>query len=347
MEATYRFVSLFSRFHLWIGLMLLVTGCRTCKNAYDAAYVNKAELIEIHAHHLFSRAHEPYSNYRYAAERLLKELESINEHVAGKKNKELAYNWLLIRNEMAIPFIKRWREEGQLDRMFANEFDKQFRISVQTLIKQEHAKPNKNGNNKNLEELPLFPWEPPLASADFDLTPYFRNCRYFAEVWKSLQNALSKSGYPHTYYKVPGGFAVVTQIEQTSDDGTPYYSERWLVDPSNLMEIHSLRDYLNALFYGKIGYSRTITFIITNKRFVQKQIPPQEYIARRWKNNGVLNVTPSTFGKDVFTSNHTVTALVYEFQITKQDFNPRLCLPSRYSGLIHLEKSGLIKYLSY
>src|SRR5262249_12310591 len=104
-----------------------------------------------------------------------------------------------------------------------------------------------------------FPWPPPKASSWTRLPPDLlhlpQSRESLLDVSRRLEAAFRKAGYVEwSYYAVPKGFAIVTQLEQYATDGTPLKEpDRWSVTVP-APQVFSLATYLKALFSASPGH---------------------------------------------------------------------------------------------
>ena len=126
------------------------------------------------------------------------------------------------------------------------------------------------------DTLPQFPFPPPMASStmvvkmDEFLNEYFSNNIY----------------HEFSYYSVLDGFALVTQLEQIDENGSPKTGEsRWQAVPTKFGKF-SLGEYIKTLLYGKPGFFRVIVFIISPHSFTQTAIKLSKAQASDWIRNG-------------------------------------------------------------
>jgi tetratricopeptide (TPR) repeat protein len=193
------------------------------------------------------------------------------------------------------------------------------------------------------EALPQFPWPPPKASAE-DTIPrelLVGNVEHplLATVAQAMESAFRQAGYgKKSYYSVPSGFAMASQIEQINEDGSPKEStDRWSLEMVPIRHF-SLGSYLNALFRAQPGYYRVIVFVITSKAFSQRgNVTPEE--SKVWVWSG-LNKLPEEIGNQAYSPAYTCTALIYEFKRTGKHAD--LMEQSGITGEIHLQKAGLL-----
>ncbi|ABL65580.1 hypothetical protein Cpha266_1558 [Chlorobium phaeobacteroides DSM 266] len=191
--------------------------------------------------------------------------------------------------------------------------------------------------------MPDFEWPPPKASAvkvipDEFLRRSGKDSLLFRDVDHILSSALDQCGYSEcSYYAVPGGFAVVTRIEQINSDGTPKRGDsRWSVKTPPISPFSDFPQYLEVLFKGNPGYYRVIVFIFTPYGFTQGAKGPSREAVEGWFSKG-FNVLPVEEGKLLYTKDHRCTAMIYEFKkISKQAIQ---IIPGRLTGKAHLERS--------
>ena len=158
-------------------------------------------------------------------------------------------------------------------------------------------------------------------------------------VAQSIESAFQEAGYGEkSYYSVPGGFAMASQIEQINQDGSPKDSiDRWLETPP--IRKVSLAWYLNALFLARPGYYRVIVFVVTSKAFPQRDAKVTSEESKQWVSSG-LNKLPEEIGNQEYSSAHSCTALIYEFKQAGK--HAQLMEPSQITGKTHLDKAGLM-----
>lgn len=166
------------------------------------------------------------------------------------------------------------------------------------------------------------------------------NRRVLGDIDRLLSNSLFQSGYiEKSYYLVPEGFAIVTQMEQTFPDGRPRIgTERWSVQAAPRVEEWSLAAYLRALLTAPEGYYRVIALIVTPVRFTEASasITGQQGIALV---RGGSNRPPDEIERQPVDPDVVCTALIYEFQ--RRQGMPDVLVPGRLDAMTHLRQSGL------
>ncbi len=199
------------------------------------------------------------------------------------------------------------------------------------------------------ETFPAFPWPPPNASTDKVIpSEYLRapgRQTSLNDIAKRLAGTLESAGYDEkSYYYVPGGFVLVTRIEQINPDGTPKKPpKRWAIDMSP-PPIFSLKSYLHALFTAQEGRFRIIAFVVTSELFGQGKVGIRREEAIAWLRRGT-KILPVEIGELPYSDVHYCTALIYEFEQKTRDHEPIFTNPSELPAQKHLEKALLWKAL--
>jgi len=200
---------------------------------------------------------------------------------------------------------------------------------------------------KSINNIPQFQLPPPQPSATY-IIPFNFSKKHskLSDIDKILVNALTKASYARwSYYSVPQGFAIATQLEQIDKFGNPFPEDnRWNNKNINKQTRLSISTYIKALFNSTPGYYRCIIFIVTPDYF---SFTPESVIkneAYHWIDKG-LNKLPNKLGNKDFTTNHTITAVVYEFKKLENSNYANTIIPSRHTGKTHLEKAKILSNL--
>lgn len=195
--------------------------------------------------------------------------------------------------------------------------------------------------------IPDFPWPVPAPSAKVVLdTRYFAQVSTLAQADTRLAGALQKSGYPApSYYQIPNGFAMVSQIEQIEPDGTPKQSPaRWSAQVEPFSKGFSLSNYLMLLFRAATGHFRVLVFLVTDVPAEKKKDTVDPQTATAWYSSGV-DFLPPVIGRQPYTNDYRVTALIYEFRKPENSKAQQLT-PSGCLGQDHLTKSMITAHLT-
>ncbi len=196
----------------------------------------------------------------------------------------------------------------------------------------------------DLSEFPKFPLPPPQPSATDEIPKtYFSGSQTLSDVNKKLTSALEKCGYTRkSYFYVPNGFALVTQLEKINTDGTPKPdSERWRGD--NHREF-SLKNYLKDLLYAQPGFYRCIVFVVTDKYYKYSDTLATRQQTQDWLISGT-NRLPSEIGALTLNDGHSFDVLIYEFKKNENDQESNIIIPSAMNGKIHLTRSKVYDHL--
>lgn len=194
-------------------------------------------------------------------------------------------------------------------------------------------------------DLPEFPWPPPQYSGrevvprDFLDNP--EGDTELFDVDRRLQDALEPNGYyESSYYAVPGGFALVTQMEKFEDDGTSVKGRpRWTLETLRLTSF-SFRAYLQALFAAEPGRYRLIVFAVTDVPFASSGEEVTQEEARAWLGGGGDRLPPE-IGEFSFDESYECTALIYEFARDSEEGEVYFLEPGSLPGRTHLIAAGI------
>ncbi|MBV6442837.1 MAG: hypothetical protein EPGJADBJ_04563 [Saprospiraceae bacterium] len=207
-------------------------------------------------------------------------------------------------------------------------------------------------NNPQLDELTLpgFPWPPPSCNARFAVpVSSFAGYRTLGDVERKICTALDAKGYAQrSYFSVPNGFAIVTQLEQyNAEDGTARNDRtRWLDYPAK-DNFAGVLDYLKSFVMPQKGYFRLFVFVATNQPFGGSAQRVSKDQAAAWLNLG-FNKLPRSLATAPFSAGYDVTALVYEFEVPESNRKPiQKCPAPLFDAKTHLQKSGIAAGLGF
>ncbi len=198
------------------------------------------------------------------------------------------------------------------------------------------------------DEIPQFDWPPPKASAQESIPDKWLRtgtAPTLSEVADKFEKAIKLAGYrERSYYSVPNGFALATQLEHIQADGTPLPGDdRWTVGTPRVGNL-SLLAFIKALAGAPPGVYRVIIFVVTDAPWKQSPNAPGEQQVMDWPGGGATSL-PASIGKLPFGEHYRAEALVYEFR-KGQSGPAETVLPSQVSGETHLTKGGLWRLLS-
>jgi hypothetical protein len=196
-----------------------------------------------------------------------------------------------------------------------------------------------------------FPWPPPKASSWMTLKPELLHepgkVASLRDVSRRIEAAFRRAGYIEwSYYAVPKGFAIVSQLEQYQPDGTPLKEpDRWSIKVP-APRVFSLDSYIKALFTANQGRFRIVALIVTSDPVTQDsktKITREE--ALKWVGEGA-NKLPKEYERIPFGDDVDCTALIYEFEQASRDAKPKFQDPGLLSAPTHLAKARLLEGLS-
>lgn len=175
-------------------------------------------------------------------------------------------------------------------------------------------------------------------------TNLLATCRTLDDVDLRLRIALKARGYTQlSYFQTPGGFAIVTQLEQFNPDRRSFTgASRWTDYPVQ-DDFNSLWQYLQALAFPKKSSYRIFVFLVSDTPFTMSKTRVAKEEAARWLSLG-LNILPPEVGKTPVTAKHHLDALVYEFSVQDSEkIAPKRLTPRDTEE--HLSRSGLKEVL--
>ncbi len=193
--------------------------------------------------------------------------------------------------------------------------------------------------------IPRFPWPPPQCARRKEIDKALFGTGKLKDVDALLKSALDKCKYgQQSYYYVPNGFALVTQLEQYNEIGTckTTDADRWKDYPvPNDME--GWGEMFGRYFNGHTGYFRIFVFVVTDQAYVMdtKKIITKEE-GKAWLQAGA-NTLPDAIGNLSFSKEHKVSVLVYEFEAKSSTNKAEAKCPGRLEPDVHLDKSGIKK----
>lgn len=196
--------------------------------------------------------------------------------------------------------------------------------------------------------IPQFDWPPPKASAEQSIPDKWLRTgptTRLADVADKFEKALRLAHYEQrSYYAVPRGFALATQLEQIKADGTPMPgADRWKIGTPSVGNL-SLLTFIKALAQAPAGYYRAIVFVVTDAPWVQSATAPSDEKIKGWAGGGA-HALPTSIGALPYGEGYQTRALIYEFK--KGTSGPaQTLLPSAVSGETHLDKGGIWEPLS-
>lgn len=204
---------------------------------------------------------------------------------------------------------------------------------------QQPGKINNKGCPGN--PIPAFPWPPPKCFLRERLIQNLKkHAATFHQVDDQLQRVLDAKGYRQRgYYSIPGGFVLVTQLEQFDKKGNVDAASRWVDYPVHKVE--NVWDYLSALVLPRPGYFRVFVFAVTDQPYVQSEKTISKEAAGQLVHRGA-NMMTAAMRKTEITAEHYLDVLIYEFEHSEATGKCKQKCPCLLDSLTHLSKSGLL-----
>lgn len=123
--------------------LLLASGLSSCVGArFDQVALDNASGLSTQLPALMDKATSTYATHETEAQSLLtKVTEAYNHALSTKKNKDVAEQWRILRDDLVQPFMTRWKDKGKLDKDFINIAGKQVKDALASIARAEKAKP--------------------------------------------------------------------------------------------------------------------------------------------------------------------------------------------------------------
>ncbi len=194
-------------------------------------------------------------------------------------------------------------------------------------------------------ELPDFPWPPPEPSARTELPhPLFSTAAQvnpsLAAVGAHLVGALEKARYfEYSFYRAPGGFALVARLERMTSDGRPLPEEFRFLQPGS-QEPFSLAVYVKQLFFAPEGFYRQIVFVASDQPFTATGARLDAKGAAQLLRGGA-NRLSGDYETLPLTPTHRVSVLIYEFRKGAREGDVATLTPGRLGARTHLDRAGI------
>jgi hypothetical protein len=155
--------------------------------------------------------------------------------------------------------------------------------------------------------------------------------------------ALHSRGYRNrSYFSVKNGFALVTQMEQYNHSDATSRSEptRWLSNPVRENFPGILDDITSAIWPNK-GYFRIFVFVVTDSPYRSSGEKVSKKDAEAWLSKGAQGLPKDIAGKP-FSGDHSVSILVYEFEVPESTLQAKQICPTPYfDAETHLKRAGI------
>jgi hypothetical protein len=196
-------------------------------------------------------------------------------------------------------------------------------------------------------ELPVL-WPPPRPTSFYPVPRelWRGSATTVGEGAERLETALSEAGYSErSYYAVPGGFALVTRVEQIEDDGRPKGERRWAMDTVVRAEfsLETVLEALRALFARRAGLFRLLVLVLTPEEWIPAAGEALDAEETRGLVAAGLVRPPRELTGLALTDDHHVTLLVYEIEkdAAEHELEVVPAGSSPRTALQHFKRSGL------
>lgn len=230
------------------------------------------------------------------------------------------------------------QSKEELLQSLQNGFDKAAAI----LLLGPSAAYHDTGDGQSLAGIPEFPFPPPRASTQRDLTSFFAQTQALGKIADRLQACLLDNGYyEYQYYYVNGGFALVSRIEQYESNGTSLPEpDRWSATPYQGDD--SWLGYLRNLFTSNPGHFRVFVFVVSNTPLVtDNSRAVSRETALAWLQEGAGSL-PLQIRQQMTQATTTVSALIYDFETSDTSGATVFKQPSDLTSIVHLQKARLL-----
>ncbi len=199
-------------------------------------------------------------------------------------------------------------------------------------------------NHDNIEALPLPRFQPKGCPDRIPLNRQrFTQCRTFRDVDVKLCRALDAKGYTQrSYFCVKNGFALVTGVEQFVNTGRSVSGDTRWQDCPRKDRFEGVLDYLMSIVSPQPARFRVFVFVVTDQPGMQYEAGCVNTAqAKEWLREGG-DWLPESLANQLYTRNHSVRALVYEFKAPESTQKIREVCQDRLPVQTHLEQSGIL-----
>ena len=198
-------------------------------------------------------------------------------------------------------------------------------------------------------QLPQFPWPPPQCGNVKSSKVEQSKKATLGDAERQLAAALDLNGYSNrSYFAVPGGFAIVTQLEQFDPEtGKPKEGKvRWLDYP--VREFSNLLEYFETLILPKPADCRLFLLMVLDTTYQANGKAPTHEEVSDWLEQGSRTGLPAIVKKCPLNDNFSYNVHVYEFRTFVTDkHNHRLQCKGTLNAGDHLKRAGLPTQLRF
>lgn len=135
-----------------MAFVLTLSSCQSLKTAiFDQYSYQQAISIKVESLNLMDDATQSYDSFETEVEDLMLELQKMVEYEKNKPDNEVSYAmWKVLANtdkNLLSGFFKRWKDDGQLSKVFTDEAKLQISEALDLIIKYEAQKNKTNETN--------------------------------------------------------------------------------------------------------------------------------------------------------------------------------------------------------
>jgi len=208
-------------------------------------------------------------------------------------------------------------------------------------------KPALYSESHNHAKMPNFPWPPPNCYQRKTLVKNLsKKAQSFKDIDDRLQRALDAEGYyQRSYFQTPGGFALVTQMEQYGDDGGIKKRFRWADYPVQ-EDFDNVWAYFKSLVMPTPGRFRVFVFVVTDQPYPQSEQRLSQAALSSMASKGFSQI-PAHYSETEVTNSHFLEALIYEFEAPQSTKRCAEKCPAFLDVQTHLLHSGLSSLIGF
>lgn len=195
--------------------------------------------------------------------------------------------------------------------------------------------------------LPIFklPVPRPSAMTVLPRSDYVRQNDTLGTLADRLGTVLDAAGYSErSYFSVPHGFAIATQMERVDDLGRPFSGEaRWEIGPKGLITLSqgiTFTALRQALLRSDPGHYRLMVLMVTDKPVISAKTRMSSDEARDKIIEGAASLT-ADFDHAPVDQAYRINVLFYEFKRESVGAPAQFSSPSSVPAALQLSRSGI------
>ncbi len=182
---------------------------------------------------------------------------------------------------------------------------------------------------------------------EMDRDTYFPNAITWGDVEEKIRHTLIECQYRKVKYYLLSrdgerlnGFVLMSELEEIDTEGNSKEKCAKTTDSDSYLSLDRLKSLIFDLFNRKPGYYRMLVFAVTDLEIVSntREIGKQEILHIQ---KGGASTFSNRLSSVVLEDNFEVTALIYEFALSKADGSISVT-DARLAGKTHLAKAGVL-----